>query len=104
MSDYVAMLNTGHPIMGMDLAHGGHLTHGHPLSYSGRDFKVVAYHVQKEDELIDYDEMARLAEEHKPRMIICRASAYSRIIDLKRIRQIFEPAGSPMIAGIAHNA
>src|SRR5438876_2496878 len=69
MSVYFAMLKPGDTIMGMDLSHGGHLTHGHPLSYSGRDFKVVAYHVKKDDELIDYDEMERLAEEHKPRMI-----------------------------------
>src|SRR5258707_8940671 len=94
MSVYFAMLKPGDTIMGMDLSHGGHLTHGHPLSYSGRDFKVVAYHVRKEDELIAYDEMARLAEEHKPRMIICGASAYSRIIDFKRIREICDRAGS----------
>src|SRR5258705_705964 len=104
MSDYVAMLNTGHPIMGMDLSHGGHLTHGHPLSYSGRDFNVVAYHVRKDDELIDYDEMERLAREHKPRLLICGASAYSRVIDFKRIREIADRAGSLMMADIAHIA
>jgi glycine hydroxymethyltransferase len=104
MSVYFAMLKPGDTIMGMDLSHGGHLTHGHPLSYSGRDFKVVAYHVRKDDELIDYDEMARLAEEHKPRMIICGASAYSRIIDFKRIREICDRAGSLMMADIAHIA
>src|SRR5258705_6312783 len=104
MSDYVAMLNTGHPIMGMDLSHGGHLTHGHPLSYSGRDFNVVAYHVRKDDELIDYDEMERLADEHKPRLLICGASAYSRVIDFKRIREICDRSGSLMMADIAHIA
>jgi len=104
MSVYFAMLKPGDTIMGMDLAHGGHLTHGHPLSYSGRDFKVVAYHVKKDDELIDYDEMERLAEEHKPRMIICGASAYSRIIDFKRIREICDRSGSLMMADIAHIA
>jgi glycine hydroxymethyltransferase len=104
MSVYFAMLKPGDTIMGMDLAHGGHLTHGHPLSYSGRDFKVVAYHVRKDDELIDYDEMERLAGEHKPRMIICGASAYSRIIDFKRIREICDRAGSLMMADIAHIA
>src|ERR687892_509328 len=70
MSVYFAMLKPGDTIMGMDLSHGGHLTHGHPLSYSGRDFKVIAYHVRKEDELIDYDEMERVAVAEKPRMII----------------------------------
>jgi glycine hydroxymethyltransferase len=104
MSVYFAMLKPGDTIMGMDLSHGGHLTHGHPLSYSGRDFNVVAYHVRKEDELIDYDEMERLADEHKPRMIICGASAYSRIIDFRRIREIADRNGSLMMADIAHIA
>jgi glycine hydroxymethyltransferase len=104
MAVYFAVLKPGDTIMGMDLSHGGHLTHGHPLSYSGRDFKVIAYHVRKEDELIDYDEMARLAEEHKPRLIICGASAYSRVIDFKRIREICDRSGSLMMADIAHIA
>jgi glycine hydroxymethyltransferase len=104
MSVYFAMLKPGDTIMGMDLSHGGHLTHGHPLSYSGRDFKVIAYHVRKEDERIDYDEMDRLAQEHKPRMIICGASAYSRIIDFKRIREICDRSGSLMMADVAHIA
>jgi glycine hydroxymethyltransferase len=104
MSVYFATLKPGDTIMGMDLAHGGHLTHGHPLSYSGRDFKVVAYHVKKDDELIDYDEMERLADEHKPRMIICGASAYSRVIDFKRIREVCDRVGALMMADIAHIA
>ncbi len=104
MSVYFAMLQPGDTIMGMDLSHGGHLTHGHPLSYSGRDFKVVAYHVRKDDELIDYDEMEKLADEHKPKMIICGASAYSRIIDFQRIREICDRSGSLMMADIAHIA
>ena len=104
MSVYFAMLKPGDTIMGMDLSHGGHLTHGHPLSYSGRDFKVVAYGVRKEDELIDYDEMARIAGESKPRMIICGASAYSRVIDFKRIREIADSVGALMMADIAHIA
>ncbi|HEX3107822.1 MAG TPA: serine hydroxymethyltransferase, partial [Thermoanaerobaculia bacterium] len=104
MSVYFAMLKPGDTIMGMDLSHGGHLTHGHPLSYSGRDFKVVAYHVRKEDERIDYDEMQKLAEAEKPRMIICGASAYSRIIDFKRIREIADSVGALMMADIAHIA
>ena len=104
MAVYFAVLKPGDTIMGMDLSHGGHLTHGHPLSYSGRDFKVVAYHVRKEDERIDYDEMERLANEHKPRLIICGASAYSRVIDFKRIREICDRSGSLMMADIAHIA
>jgi glycine hydroxymethyltransferase len=104
MGVYFAMLKPGDTIMGMDLSHGGHLTHGHPLSYSGRDFKVVAYGVRKEDELIDYDEMERIADEAKPRMIICGASAYSRVIDFKRIRDIADKVGALMMADIAHIA
>jgi glycine hydroxymethyltransferase len=104
MAVYFAVLKPGDTIMGMDLSHGGHLTHGHPLSYSGRDFKVVAYHVRREDERIDYDEMERLADEHKPRLIICGASAYSRVIDFKRIREICDRSGSLMMADIAHIA
>jgi glycine hydroxymethyltransferase len=104
MSVYFAMLKPGDTIMGMDLSHGGHLTHGHPLSYSGRDFKVVAYGVRKEDERIDYDEMARIAEESKPRMIICGASAYSRVFDFQRIREIADSVGALMMADIAHIA
>ena len=104
MAVYFAVLKPGDTIMGMDLSHGGHLTHGHPLSYSGRDFKVIAYHVRKEDERIDYEEMERLADEHKPRLIICGASAYSRVIDFKRIREICDRSDSLMMADIAHIA
>ncbi len=104
MAVYFSVLKPGDTIMGMDLSHGGHLTHGHPLSYSGRDFKVVAYHVRKEDERIDYDEMEQLALEHKPRLVICGASAYSRVIDFARIREICDKSGSLMMADIAHIA
>ena len=104
MAVYFAMLKPGDTIMGMDLSHGGHLTHGHPLSYSGRDFNVVAYGVRKDDELIDYAEMERIAEESKPRLIICGASAYSRVIDFKRIREIADKVGALMMADIAHIA
>jgi len=104
MAVYFAVLKPGDTIMGMDLSHGGHLTHGHPLSYSGRDFKVIAYHVRQQDERIDYDEMERLADEHKPRLVICGASAYSRVIDFKRIREICDRSGSLMTADIAHIA
>ncbi len=104
MAVYFSVLKPGDTIMGMDLSHGGHLTHGHPLSYSGRDFNVIAYHVRQHDELIDYDEMERLADEHKPRLVICGASAYSRVIDFKRIREICDRSGSLMMADIAHIA
>ena len=75
---YAAVLQPGDTILGMNLAHGGHLTHGHPLNFSGKLYKVVPYGVRREDELIDYEELARLAEEHKPKMIIAGGSAYSR--------------------------
>ena len=104
MAVYFTVLKPGDVIMGMDLSHGGHLTHGHPLSYSGRDFKVVAYGVDKETERIDYDQMERLAHEHKPKLIICGASAYSRVIDFPRIRAIADSAGALMMADIAHIA
>lgn len=104
MSVYFAMLKPGDVIMGMDLSHGGHLTHGHPLSYSGRDFKVVAYGVKKDTETIDYDQMQQLAEENRPRMIICGASAYSRVIDFQRIREIADKVGALMMADVAHIA
>src|SRR6266404_5724936 len=104
MAVYFTVLKPGDTIMGMDLAHGGHLTHGHPLSYSGRDFKVIGYHVRKDDERIDYEEMEQLALEHKPRLIICGASAYSRVIDFARIREICDKSGSLMMADIAHIA
>src|SRR5437660_100227 len=81
MSVYLAALNYGDTVMGMNLSHGGHLTHGHQLNFSGRSYKIVPYGVNKETELIDYDEMAQIAHEHKPKMIVCGASAYSRIID-----------------------
>ena len=104
MTVYFAMLEPGDTIMGMDLSHGGHLTHGHPLSYSGRDFNVVAYGVDRETEQIDYAAMQKLAEEHRPKLIVCGASAYSRIIDFKRIREIADSVGALMMADIAHIA
>src|SRR5512142_2965027 len=85
---YGAVLEPGDTILGMNLAHGGHLTHGHPLNFSGKRYKVVPYGVRREDECIDYDEVARLAGEHKPKMILAGGSAYPRIIDFKRFREI----------------
>src|SRR5436305_14867994 len=85
---YSAVLQTGDTILGMNLAHGGHLTHGHALNFSGKTYKVIAYGVHREDELIDYEDLAKLAKQHKPKLIIAGASAYSRVIDFARFRQI----------------
>lgn len=99
---YAAVLNPGDTILGMNLSHGGHLTHGHHLNFSGKTYKVVPYGVRKDDERIDYDELARLAEEHKPKMIIAGGSAYPRIIDFARIRQIADAAGAIFLVDMAH--
>jgi glycine hydroxymethyltransferase len=99
---YASVLQPGDTILGMNLAHGGHLTHGHPLNFSGKLYKVVAYGVRREDELIDYDELARLADEHKPKMIIAGASAYSRVIDFARFREIADAVGAVFIVDMAH--
>ncbi len=99
---YASVLQPGDTILGMNLAHGGHLTHGHPLNFSGKLYKVVAYGVRRDDELIDYDELARLADEHKPKMIIGGASAYSRVIDFARFRQIADSVGAIFLVDIAH--
>jgi glycine hydroxymethyltransferase len=104
MSVYLAVLNYGDTVLGMNLAHGGHLTHGHPLNFSGRSYKIIPYGVTKETETIDYDELERLAHEHKPRMILCGASAYSRIIDFGRIGKIARDVGAYSMADIAHIA
>jgi glycine hydroxymethyltransferase len=99
---YASVLQPGDTILGMNLAHGGHLTHGHPLNFSGKLYKIVPYGVRKDDELIDYDEVARLAEEHKPKMIIAGASAYARVIDFARFRQIADSVGAVFLVDIAH--
>ncbi|MGA8027934.1 MAG: serine hydroxymethyltransferase [Bryobacteraceae bacterium] len=99
---YASVLQPGDTILGMNLAHGGHLTHGHPLNFSGKLYKVIAYGVRRDDELIDYEELARLAEEHKPKLIIAGASAYSRVIDFARFRQIADSVGAVFLVDIAH--
>jgi glycine hydroxymethyltransferase len=104
MAVYFGFLKPGDKLMGMDLSCGGHLTHGHRLSYSGRDFQVVAYGVDKESERIDYDEVERIAMEERPKLIVCGASAYSRIIDFERFGAIAEKAGALLMADIAHIA
>ena len=88
MAVYFALLKPGDTVLGMNLAHGGHLTHGHPLNFSGKLYNIVPYGVRKDDERIDYDELERLAHEHKPKMIIVGASAYPRVIDFERIGRI----------------
>ncbi len=104
MAVYLAALNYGDTILGMNLAHGGHLTHGHPLNFSGRSYKIVPYGVTSDTEAIDYDELERLAHEHKPKMILCGASAYSRIIDFERIGKIARGVSAYSMADIAHIA
>jgi glycine hydroxymethyltransferase len=104
MAVYMTVLKPGDTILGMNLSHGGHLTHGHPLSYSGFEYKVVAYGVRREDERIDYDELAALAREHRPGLIIAGASAYPREIDFRRFAEIAEETGAVFMADIAHIA
>jgi len=104
MAAYLSVLSYGDTVLGMNLAHGGHLTHGHPLNFSGRSYKIVPYGVKAETEQIDYDELERLAHEHKPKMILCGASAYSRVIDFERIGKIARDVGAHSMADIAHIA
>jgi len=99
---YGSVLSPGDTIMGLNLAHGGHLSHGHPLNFSGKTYKVVPYGVRREDERIDYDELARLAEEHKPKMIVAGASAYPRIIDFARFREVADSVGAVFLVDMAH--
>jgi glycine hydroxymethyltransferase len=101
---YMSALQPGDVVLGMNLAHGGHLTHGHPLNYSGRTYKFVAYGVTKETETIDYDELDRLAREHKPKMVVVGASAYSRIIDFARMARIAQAVGAMLFVDMAHIA
>jgi glycine hydroxymethyltransferase len=101
---YFSVLKVGDTIMGLNLAHGGHLTHGHPLNFSGKFFKVVGFNVQKDTELVDYDEAEKLALEHRPRLICVGASAYSRIFDWQRFRAICDKVGAFMMTDIAHYA
>ena len=104
MSVYLTLLKPGDTVLGMNLAHGGHLTHGHPLNFSGKLYSIVPYGVRQEDERIDYDELERLADEHHPKMIMVGASAYSRVIDFPRIAEVAQRIGAPMVVDMAHIA
>jgi glycine hydroxymethyltransferase len=104
MSVYFTLLKPGDTVLGLNLSHGGHLTHGHPLNFSGKLYNIVPYGVRQEDERLDYDEIARLALEHKPQMIMVGASAYPRVIDFARIRQAADAVGAAMVTDMAHIA
>ncbi|MGB9621470.1 MAG: serine hydroxymethyltransferase [Brevinematia bacterium] len=104
MAVYLAVLKPGDTILGMNLAHGGHLTHGSKVNSSGKLYNVVYYGVNKDTELIDYDEVERLAHEYKPKIIVCGASSYSRQIDFKRFSEIARSVGAYLLADIAHYA
>jgi glycine hydroxymethyltransferase len=104
MAAYMSLLQPGDPVMGLNLAHGGHLTHGHPLNFSGKMYKIIPYGVRKDTELIDYDEMERIALRERPRMIIGGGSAYSRVFDFARMRQIADKVGAKLMIDMAHFA
>ena len=104
MAIYFAFLEPGDTVLGMNLAHGGHLTHGSPVSFSGRLFNFISYGVKEETGTIDYDELERLAAEHHPKMIVAGASAYPRIIDFERFRQIASAVGAYLMVDMAHIA
>lgn len=104
MAAYRSLIELGDCILGMRLDHGGHLTHGKSVNFSGNDYKVVSYSVKKDDERIDYEEVRALALEHKPKLIIAGASAYSRIIDFKRFREIADEVGAYLVVDMAHIA
>jgi glycine hydroxymethyltransferase len=104
MAVYVAVLKPGDTLLGMNLAHGGHLTHGHPLNFSGKYFNIVPYGVRKEDERLDYDELERLAREHRPKLIVVGASAYPRTFDFARVRAVADETGALVMTDMAHIA
>jgi glycine hydroxymethyltransferase len=104
MAVYFTLLKPGDTVLGMNLAHGGHLTHGHPLNFSGKLYTIVPYGVRKDDERIDYEELERLAREHKPKMIMVGASAYPRVIDFARIRAVANEIGAAVVTDMAHIA
>ncbi len=104
MGVYFSMLQTGDTVLGLNLSHGGHLTHGHPINFSGKFFNIVAYGVDEKSEVIDYDELAKTAKEAKPKMIVAGASAYPRILDFERFRKICDDVDALLMVDIAHIA
>ena len=104
MSVYLTLLKPGDTVLGMNLAHGGHLTHGHPLNFSGKLFTIVPYGVRKQDERLDYDEFEKLAHQHKPKMIIVGASAYPRVFEFERMAAVAKKVGAPLMVDMAHIA
>jgi len=104
MAAYFTLVKPGDTVMALELSHGGHLTHGHPLSFSGQFYNIVPYQVSKETEELDYDELARLAEEHKPKMILAGASAYPRKMDFAKFREIADLVGAKLMVDMAHIA
>ena len=104
MAVYRALLNHGDKVLGMDLSHGGHLTHGYKLNFSGVDYEIVSYGVNPKTEMIDYEEVRKIAKKEKPKMIIAGASAYSRTIDFKKFREIFDEVGAYLFVDMAHIA
>ena len=104
MAAYFALIEPGDTILGMNLSHGGHLTHGSPVNFSGKLYNVVAYGVSEDTETIDYDALEALAKEHKPKLIMAGASAYPRIIDFKRFREIADMVGAYLVVDMAHFA
>ena len=104
MAVYLALLQPGDTVLGLNLSHGGHLTHGHPLNFSGKLYHIVAMNVRQDTEEVDYDEAAKLALEHKPKMILAGASNYSRVFDWKRLREISDSCGAYLVCDVAHYA
>jgi len=104
MAVYMTALEPGDTFMGMDLSHGGHLTHGHPLNFSGSLYNAVAYGVKADDERLDYDAMAVLAREHRPKLIVAGASAYPRVIDFARVQEIAHSVDAKVMTDMAHIA
>ncbi len=104
MATYFALLQYGDTVMAMDLAHGGHLTHGSPITFSGKSYKFIPYGVNRETERIDYPEVERLAQEHKPKLIVAGATAYPRVIDFERFRRIADSVGAKLMVDMAHIA
>lgn len=104
MAVYRSLVNHGDKVMGMNLSHGGHLTHGHPINFSGLDYEIVSYNVDEKTGMIDYDEVEQLAIKEKPKMIIAGCSAYSRVIDFKRFREIADKCGAYLMVDMAHIA